>query len=64
MSRLAAFLRAIADRLSPESYFDLESEATVADWAGLIVLHAEGVHGCDHTAEARAAIGMYDPETA
>jgi hypothetical protein len=30
-------------------------------WAGLIILHAEAVHGCDHTAIARAGVGMSGP---
>lgn len=67
MSGIAAFLRAIADRLSPEAFFPEDAdddEPGPRQWAGLLVLHAEGVHGCDHLADARRGLGMYDPEHA
>ena len=62
MSRLADLLRAAADLLDPRPFFgDGDDEPTDRQWAGLIVLHAEAVHGCTHTADARAGIGMSGP---
>lgn len=65
---LADVVLAIAEFLYPDElpddavvpFFD-EDAPLVRQWAGLIVLHAEAVHGCDHTAQARAGIGMAGP---
>lgn len=65
----SAALRLYPDDVVPpderEPFFgDLDSplaDLTDAEWAGLMVLHAEAVHGCDHTEMARAGVGMAGP---
>lgn len=44
-------------------YFDLDSDdrMTAEQWAALMVLHCEAVHGCLHTDQARAELGMIGP---
>lgn len=61
---LAGLLGSLLLRLYPEaSYFDLDSDdrMTGAQWAAMMVLHAEAVHGCEHTEQARAELGMLGP---
>ena|GEM_PF-4185461 len=39
-----------------------DDEPLTADqWAALMVLHAEAIHGCEHTAQARAELGIAGP---
>jgi hypothetical protein len=61
---LADLLTAIALRLYPAaSFFDLEDDGPLdgESWAGLLILHAEAVHGCDHTTQARVELGILGP---
>jgi hypothetical protein len=61
---LADLLTSLALRLYPDGrYLDLDSEKrmTPAEWAALGILHAEAVHGCRHTDEARRELGMVGP---
>jgi hypothetical protein len=62
--RLADLLTALALRLYPDAaMFDLDDEGRMRpdQWAGLIILHAEAVHGCEHTDQARRELGMAGP---
>lgn len=62
--RLADLLVAIALRLYPGARaFDVDDEGpmTVGQWAGLMILHAEAVHGCEHTDQARRELGIAGP---
>lgn len=60
---VAHALLAVAELIDPvEPYFDEgDGPMTPAEWAGLLVLHAEAVHGCEHTEPARRELGMYGP---
>lgn len=65
---VADVLLAIAERLTPavetpRPFFNEDLDEVMSDgqWAGLIILHAEAVHGCEHTTQARAGIGMHGP---
>ena len=62
--RLADLLVALAMRLYPTArLFDMDSDdrMTPEQWAGLMILHAEAVHGCEHTDDARRELGMAGP---
>lgn len=62
--RIADLLVALALRLYPGgAMFDLDDpdRMTPDQWAGLIILHAEAVHGCEHTEQARSELGMAGP---
>jgi hypothetical protein len=60
---LRAAFRAFLETLGGAPYFDLESgeRITPDQWAALMVLHAEAAHGCQHTDQARAELGMVGP---
>lgn len=60
---IAHTLMAIAELLDPvEPFFgDEDAEPTPTEWGALAVLHAEAVHGCDHTESIRRGIGMAGP---
>ena len=62
--RIADLLVAVALRLYPGgAMFDLDSQdrITAEQWAGLMILHAEAAHGCDHTDQARVELGLVGP---
>jgi hypothetical protein len=61
--RLADLLSAIALRLYPDGAFfgDLDAVITNEQWASLLILHLEAVHGCEHTDQARREIGLVGP---
>ena len=61
--RIADWLTAIALRLYPDGAFagDLDAAITNEQWAGLLILHAEAVHGCEHTDQARRELGLVGP---
>ncbi len=64
MSRLATAVRAFLETLGGAPYFDLdvdETPITPEQIAAMIVLHAEGIHGCEHTDAFRAELGMVGP---
>jgi hypothetical protein len=64
MRRLRAAVRAFLETLGGAPYFDLDSDErmTPDQWAALLVLHElEPIHGCDHTQQARAELGMVGP---
>lgn len=62
---VAHALLAIAELIDPpEPWFPEDEDderLTPAKWAGLMILHAEAVHGCEHTDQARAELGMSGP---
>ena len=62
---IADALAAIALRLAPEAAFFPEDEDEqplgAERWAALIILHAEAIHGCEHTGPARRELGMVGP---
>jgi hypothetical protein len=62
---LAHALLALAELIDlPEPYFPEDEDdelLTPAKWAGLMVLHAEAIHGCQHTDDARRELGMSGP---
>jgi hypothetical protein len=60
---LADRLVVIALRLYPDGAFagDLDAVITNEQWAGLLILHAEAVHGCQHTDQARRELGIAGP---
>lgn len=61
--RLADLLTSIALRLYPDGAFagDLDAVITSEQWAALMVLHAEAVHGCEHTDQVRRDLGIVGP---
>lgn len=62
--RIADLLVAIALRLYPSAaLFDLDDDGPLDSqrWAGLLILHGEAVHGCEHTDDARRELGMAGP---
>lgn len=62
--RLADLLVEIAMRLYPAgAFFEPDSDERMSgeQWTGLIILHAEAVHGCEHTEQARFELGMLGP---
>jgi hypothetical protein len=61
--RLAAAVRAFLETLGGAPYFDWESDErmTPEQWAALMILHAEAVHDCEHTDQARAELGIVGP---
>jgi hypothetical protein len=61
--RLADVLTSIALRLYPDGAFaaDLDAVITNEQWAGLLILHLEAVHGCEHTDQARRELGLVGP---
>lgn len=61
--RFADFLTAVALRLYPDGAFagDLDTVITNEQWAGLLILHLEAVHGCEHTDQARRELGLAGP---
>lgn len=62
--RVADLLVAIALRLYPGARaFDdtAEGPISVGQWAGLMILHAEAVHDCQHTDIARRELGLAGP---
>lgn len=63
MRRLLAAVRAFLETLGGAPYFDLDSadRLTAEQWAALMILHAEAVHDCDHTDQARAELAMVGP---
>ena len=63
MRRLAAAIRAFLETLGGAPYFPegQEERITPAQWAALMILHAEGIHGCEHTDQARAELGIVGP---
>lgn len=63
MRRLAAAVRAFLEVLAGAPYFDLDSDEPMSgdQLAALMVLHAEAVHGCEHTDQARAELRMVGP---
>jgi hypothetical protein len=56
-------VRSFFEILGGAPYFDPDSDerVTPAQWAALLVLHAEAVHGCRHTDQARAELQMVGP---
>lgn len=60
---MAESWRPRSDLTDIQPFFDLDDghRLTPEEWAGLIVLHAEAKHGCEHTEQARVGIGMYGP---
>lgn len=59
MSRLRAAFRAFIDTLRAEPFFgDGDEPMTAESWAGMLILHLEAVHACQHTAAARQELGM------
>ena len=62
---LADGLVALAVRLYPEARFlDPEDDGERLDpskWAAFVILHAEAVHGCEHTDQPRRELEMVGP---
>jgi hypothetical protein len=60
---LADLLTAIALRLYPAAaaFPDFDAVMDGQQWAALMVLHAEGVHGCEHTDQVRRELGIVGP---
>lgn len=64
MRRLLLAVRAFIETLGGAPYFrpeDDDQPMTGEQWAALMVLHAEAVHGCEHTDHARAELRMVGP---
>lgn len=63
MTRLLAAIRAFIETLGGAPIFDPEDDdpITPEQWAALMILHAEGVHGCEHTDQARGELGIVGP---
>lgn len=62
--RLIAAIRAFVETLGGAPIFDPEDDddpITPEQWAALMILHAEAVHGCEHTDWARAELGIVGP---
>jgi hypothetical protein len=62
---LANLLTSLALRLYPSArVFDPADDDEPLDelkWAALVILHAEAVHGCQHTDQARRELGLAGP---
>lgn len=62
---LAGILTAAALQLEPGAAMfpeqDDEEPITTEQLLGLILLHAEAIHGCEHTGDARRYLGMAGP---
>lgn len=63
MRRLATALRAFIETLGGAPYFDPDSDErlTGEQWAAMLVLHLEAMHGCEHTDPVRAELRMVGP---
>ena len=63
MRRLRAAIRAFLETLGGAPIFDPDSEERISaeQWAALMIMHAEAVHGCLHTDIARIELGIVGP---
>lgn len=62
MTRLFNAIRAFLETLGGAPIFSEDDDPiTPEQWAALMILHAEAVHGCEHTDWARAELGMVGP---
>jgi hypothetical protein len=60
LDRLRAACQAFVLTLaSPDAFEDLDAPATDWGWAAMLLLHAEAVHGCEHTDQARIELGLF-----
>lgn len=64
MRRLVAAAWAFVDTLTGSQVFPKDGDSepmTEGQWAALLILHAEAIHGCEHTAQARSELGIHGP---
>ncbi len=64
MTRLVQAIRAFLETLGGAPVFAREDDdkpPSPYQWAALMILHAEAVHGCTHTDEARAQLRIVGP---
>lgn len=64
LDRLRAAIQAFVITLrSPQAFPDETADEPVTDWgmAAMLLLHAEAIHGCEHTDQARAELGLFGP---
>lgn len=63
MTRLMAACRAFLETLGGAPYFPEGQDEPISpeQWAALMILHAEAIHGCEHTDQARAELGIVGP---